>query len=76
KMNSIKTQKRRSSCDACGASKLRCDRSQPACGRCVALKQNCVYGISRYKGRPKKNLWDISQGSPLKTSTSPSSEEN
>ncbi|KAK2014990.1 hypothetical protein LZ32DRAFT_616297 [Colletotrichum eremochloae] len=74
-MKSIRNFRRRSSCDACGASKLRCDRGQPACGRCVTLKQNCVYGISRYKGRPPRNsIRNSSQASSVKLSTSPSPE--
>ncbi|KAK1979536.1 hypothetical protein LZ30DRAFT_545897, partial [Colletotrichum cereale] len=51
-MPSVKKTKLRSSCDACGAAKLRCDRSRPVCGRCFTLNQGCVYGISRYKDRP------------------------
>lgn len=44
--------KLRSSCDRCGAAKLRCDRGQPACGRCLSLRQPCVYGVSRKTGKP------------------------
>ena len=44
--------KLRSSCDGCGAAKLKCDRSQPACGRCFSLNLKCVYGVSRKTGKP------------------------
>ena len=44
--------KLRSSCDACGAAKLKCDRAQPECGRCVSHGITCVYGFSRKMGKP------------------------
>lgn len=46
--------KLRSSCDACGIAKLRCDRGQPACGRCLSLGQTCIYGVSRKMGKPPR----------------------
>ncbi|KAK4235624.1 hypothetical protein C8A03DRAFT_36521 [Achaetomium macrosporum] len=46
--------KLRSSCDPCGAAKLRCDRGQPTCGRCLSLGFVCVYGVSRKKGKPRR----------------------
>lgn len=47
--------KLRSSCDACGAAKVRCDKTQPRCGRCVAGGLSCVYGLSRKFGKaPRK----------------------
>lgn len=46
--------KLRSSCDACGAAKLKCDRGRPACGRCVSLDVQCVYGVSLKSSR---RLW-------------------
>lgn len=47
--------KLRSSCDACGAAKVRCDKTQPRCGRCVAGGLTCVYGLSRKFGKaPRK----------------------
>lgn len=39
--------KLRASCDRCGLTKLKCDRQQPECGRCVAHGETCVYGISK-----------------------------
>lgn len=47
--------KLRSSCDGCGAAKLRCDRAQPECGRCLSLDQICVYGVSRKTGKPPRD---------------------
>ncbi|POS72097.1 hypothetical protein DHEL01_v209508 [Diaporthe helianthi] len=47
--------KLRSSCDACGAAKVRCDKTQPQCGRCAAGGITCVYGLSRKFGKaPRK----------------------
>lgn len=47
--------KLRSSCDRCGAAKLRCDRSQPECARCLSVGIACVYGVSRKAGKPARN---------------------
>jgi hypothetical protein len=47
--------KLRSSCDECGAAKLKCDRGQPECGRCISLELTCVYGISRKMGKPPRD---------------------
>ena len=46
--------KLRSSCDRCGAAKLRCDRSQPECTRCLSVGIACVYGVSRKAGKPPR----------------------
>ncbi|KAH8698981.1 hypothetical protein BGW36DRAFT_358488 [Talaromyces proteolyticus] len=46
--------KLRSSCDACGAAKLKCDRGKPECERCISLGLQCVYGISRKMGKPPR----------------------
>ncbi|KAI1378965.1 hypothetical protein F4677DRAFT_410195 [Hypoxylon crocopeplum] len=48
--------KLRFSCDGCGAAKLKCDRGQPECRRCVTLGITCVYGVSRKMGKPRKRL--------------------
>ncbi|KAB8801878.1 hypothetical protein FH972_026700 [Carpinus fangiana] len=50
-----KRPKLRSSCDACGAAKLKCDRGQPRCGRCVNYDIPCMYGVSRKNGRPRRD---------------------
>ncbi|KAI1304720.1 hypothetical protein F5Y03DRAFT_395244 [Xylaria venustula] len=44
----------RSSCDACGQAKTKCDRSRPACSRCVSQAIKCVYGVSRKAGKPPR----------------------
>ncbi len=49
-----KVPKLRSSCEDCGNAKVRCDRGQPECSRCVALGLTCVYGISRKFGKPPR----------------------
>ncbi|KUI59481.1 Sterigmatocystin biosynthesis regulatory protein [Cytospora mali] len=46
--------KLRSSCDACGQAKIKCDRGQPSCARCVAQGVTCVYGVSRKAGKPPR----------------------
>lgn len=46
--------KLRSSCDSCGAAKLKCDRGQPECERCVSYGMTCVYGLSRKMGKPPR----------------------
>lgn len=51
----LRQRKLRSSCDRCGASKLRCDRSQPECTRCLSVGIACVYGVSRKAGKPPRN---------------------
>lgn len=47
--------KLRASCDACGASKLKCDRGQPTCRRCAYHGFTCRYGVSLKTGRPKRS---------------------
>ena len=47
--------KLRSSCDSCGAAKLKCDRDRPQCGRCHLRGQACVYGVSRKMGKPPRD---------------------
>lgn len=41
-------------CVACRSRKLRCDRTKPACARCVKLKASCVYPESRRKPALKR----------------------
>ncbi len=51
----LRQRKLRSSCDWCGAAKLRCDRSQPECTRCLSVGIACVYRVSRKAGKPPRN---------------------
>ncbi len=53
----------RSSCDPCGAAKLKCDRVRPQCGRCFSLDLTCIYGVSRKMGKPPRERPRISEGS-------------
>ena len=43
--------KLRASCDSCTGSKVRCDKEQPSCRRCITAGMTCVYGVSRKHGR-------------------------
>ena len=47
--------KLRSSCDGCGSAKLKCDRGQPECGRCLSHSLECVYGVSQKMGKPPRD---------------------
>lgn len=47
--------KLRSSCDACGTVKLKCDRKHPQCGRCTTHGIDCTYSISRKLGKPPRD---------------------
>jgi serine/threonine protein kinase len=38
---------RRTFCDACADSKLRCSKDHPTCRRCSANGLQCIYGVSR-----------------------------
>lgn len=40
-------QKLKSTCDMCSISKLRCDKTKPACGRCKRLEYPCNYSPTR-----------------------------
>jgi hypothetical protein len=65
-----KVPKLRSSCEHCGNAKVRCDRGQPGCSRCIALGLTCVYGISRKFGKPPRKRpgahLDITNSFPYK----------
>ncbi|ORX59375.1 hypothetical protein DM01DRAFT_1404949 [Hesseltinella vesiculosa] len=49
------TEEKRASCLSCRTRKVKCDRSQPACARCIRVQSNCVYPPRRMLGRPPKN---------------------
>jgi len=46
--------KLRSSCENCGNSKVKCDRGQPTCSRCISLQLTCAYGVSLKHGKPPR----------------------
>ncbi|KAH7120579.1 hypothetical protein EDB81DRAFT_814427 [Dactylonectria macrodidyma] len=52
--NPPKRPKLRTSCDQCGSAKVKCDRGQPDCARCVSHGRTCVYGVSRKMGKPPR----------------------
>ncbi|PMB73426.1 Lactose regulatory protein LAC9 [Beauveria bassiana] len=48
------------SCVSCRAKKLKCDRSKPACARCVKVHGDCLYPQSRRKPTFKrKNVKEL-----------------
>ena len=57
--------KLRSSCDECGAAKLKCDRGCPRCGRCITLGLDCIYGVSRKMGKPPRDRLRVAAGSSV-----------
>lgn len=48
----LKARKYRSSCDACSASKVKCNQGKPHCARCMNLGLECNYSPSRRMGKP------------------------
>ena len=46
----------RQACDSCTVSKVRCDRSRPACQRCLDSDQLCEYSASRRYGKRAKHI--------------------
>ena len=59
----------RSSCNACGAAKTKCDRLQPQCARCSSLNLTCVYGISKQLGKRPRRRLDIGPRFPERSET-------
>ncbi|KAK4122074.1 hypothetical protein N657DRAFT_647605 [Parathielavia appendiculata] len=57
-----KQPKLRASCDRCGASKLKCDRGQPECERCISHGVPCFYGLSRKMGKPRRDKQQSQSG--------------
>jgi hypothetical protein len=43
--------KLKDSCNACSASKVKCDRKKPTCSRCEDREQDCHYSLSQRSGR-------------------------
>jgi hypothetical protein len=65
----IKPRKFRSSCDACSASKVKCDQGQPQCLRCINLGLRCNYSPSRRMGKPPASSRKLTNASQLSTSS-------
>ena len=53
-----KSPKLRTSCDACGNAKVKCDKQHPRCGRCSTYGLRCVYGVSQKHGKPYRKKLD------------------
>lgn len=50
----LPTERLRSSCNACGTAKVKCDRGQPQCHRCAGMNLDCVYSVTRKSGKPPR----------------------
>lgn len=48
----VRTQKLKEACDMCSASKIKCNKAKPICGRCEKLGCHCSYSPTRRMGRP------------------------
>ncbi|KAL8366731.1 hypothetical protein RB595_010542 [Gaeumannomyces hyphopodioides] len=49
---------KRLACDPCRERKIRCDRQQPACGRCVKVRLGCRYS---QRSKPMPSRMDLSR---------------
>ncbi|KAL1971163.1 hypothetical protein VTN77DRAFT_114 [Rasamsonia byssochlamydoides] len=47
-----RSQKLKDTCDLCSASKVRCSKEKPVCGRCEKYGYPCFYSPARRMGRP------------------------
>ncbi|KAJ5356061.1 Aflatoxin biosynthesis regulatory protein [Penicillium concentricum] len=73
-IRSTRREKLRSSCDRCGTAKVKCDKEQPECGRCISHGVPCVYGVSRKMGKPPRRI-SLSQSTSDTVTTTQSSSE-
>lgn len=73
-IGSTRQEKLRSSCDRCGTAKVKCDKEQPECGRCISHGVPCVYGVSRKMGKPSRRI-SLSQSTSDTVTTTQSSSE-
>lgn len=51
RQESQRSPKMRLSCDECAVAKVRCNKTQPICERCISNGLKCVYGVSMKHGR-------------------------
>ena len=65
------TFKLRDSCDACAASKLKCQRQKPICSRCAKRKIECNYAATKRKGRKSASKPSQSASQERQKSISP-----
>ncbi|KXG47309.1 Aflatoxin biosynthesis regulatory protein [Penicillium griseofulvum] len=73
-IRSTRPEKLRSSCDRCGTAKVKCDKEQPECGRCISHGVPCIYGVSRKMGKPPRRVSLSRSTSDTVTTTQSSSE--
>ncbi|OAA34643.1 Zn(2)-C6 fungal-type DNA-binding domain protein [Beauveria brongniartii RCEF 3172] len=59
-------------CDACRASKVRCEGQKPSCKRCIQSQYSCIYSLSGKVGRPSHKQALRQQNTPLQGLPSPS----
>jgi hypothetical protein len=64
-LNKERRPKLRASCDACAASKVKCSKEHPICGRCLANGSQCIYGVSRKHGKPGRTRKRNPDGTPF-----------
>lgn len=61
-------QKLKDSCDLCSASKVRCNKQKPSCGRCDKLGYHCFYSPARRGGRPYRPRTNQPDGAAAESS--------
>jgi hypothetical protein len=61
--------KLKDSCDTCAASKIRCDKQKPLCGRCERLGYPCFYSPARRTGYARARGQNNTEAAPPKPST-------
>ncbi|PQK09903.1 hypothetical protein BB8028_0002g02270 [Beauveria bassiana] len=59
-------------CDACRASKVRCEGQKPSCKRCIQSQYSCIYSLSGKVGRPSHKQARRQNNSPPQGLLSPS----
>lgn len=67
--------KYKATCDYCSISKVKCDRGQPQCLRCIRSGVECHYSESRRTGKAKRILADQSSARQQESSNCSSSPE-
>ena len=61
----------RSTCDACSAAKVKCDKKQPACDRCRTNSFMCSYSPSRRHGKHAWKRFSAFDSTPLDITPAP-----
>ncbi|KAL8640399.1 MAG: hypothetical protein Q9226_008752 [Calogaya cf. arnoldii] len=55
-MSPQRARKLKETCDSCSASKVKCEKQWPKCGRCENLGYPCFYSPAMRKGRPHPTI--------------------